>query len=126
MFDRRISTCGASLLDHGDPVSSAHALLATLESFAAAGKMNTAPQQDVLPLGGPSLAVRYAAANPVTRRRFDAVLREADLAARAGMGLILGRAGKQDAATIAAARFLGKAVSASLRKLDNLLQPQAA
>jgi hypothetical protein len=78
MLDVRIPTSGASLLDHDDPMVSIHTMLAALDRFATAGRESIAPQQDTSALPAPSLADRYAAASPIIRRRFDAILREAE------------------------------------------------
>lgn len=126
MFDLPILT-GAAVPPMEDEAYCAVApLLIALEDLAAAGRMNAASQYDNSALAQPSLATRYAAANPIARRRFDAILRESEAVARAGIGLIARRAGRHDPATIAAARFLGTEITGSLRKLESLLAPQSA
>ena len=125
MFNRRISTRDASPLGAGGPCDNVQMLLSHLERFAHAGQNDAALHHGISALATPSLTARYAAANPITRRRFDTVLRETERAAGAGAAILMGRDGKRDAATIAAARFLGKNVAESLRKLENLLTPRA-
>lgn len=126
MFDRRITTSDASPLSVNDMLNSVHSALAALQDFAAARHGHAALQHGIPAFGPPSLAARYAVANSITRRRFDAMLREAETVARAGARLVAGRKGQHDVATIAAARFLGNSVAGSLRRLENLLAPQAA
>lgn len=126
MFDRRIPALTAAPVGFDLPHHAVPTLLATLHDFAVAGQDDVALQQDFSAFAPQSLAQRYAAANSITRRRCEAILREAETSARAGVALIVGRVGRDDRSTIAAARFLGKSVAASLRKLDALLAPQAA
>ncbi|RYE00206.1 MAG: hypothetical protein EOP61_14015 [Sphingomonadales bacterium] len=126
MFDRRIPISDATELTVDDPLGSIQSMLSALEGFAIAGHSHVAVQHDNIALARPSLAARYAAANSITRRRFDAILREAETVARVGFGVVVSRVGQQDAATIAAARFLGKSLSGSLRRLDELLAPTTA
>lgn len=75
---------------------------------------------------GPSLASRYAASAPIVQRRIDALMREAQVIGSAGMRLIGSRRTEADAATVAAARFLGNSLDAILRKVDASLAPSAA
>ena len=126
MFDRRIDPRDASPVGCDYPLGAVHSVLASLETFADAGRFDVAPQHDFFVSMPPSLAARYAAANSITRRRFDAILREAETVLRTGIGLIMARTGQHDPATIAAARFLGKSIAGSIRRLDNLLTPQRA
>jgi hypothetical protein len=126
MLDRRISARDATPVGLYPPLGTVERLLSALDDFAVAGQDDVASQQDFSAFTPLSLAQRYAAANSITRRRFDAILREAETGARAGVALIVARAGRDDRSTIAAARFLGKSVAASLRKLDDLLAPPAA
>lgn len=125
MFDRRILTANATALPLDDHLATVRALLASLQDFAIAGQPDTASQQEFFAPAAQSIARRYAAANSITRRRFDALLREAETVARMGFGLIAGRQGRSDAGTIAAARFLGKSIATTLRRLENLLTPRA-
>ena len=126
MLDVRIPTSGASLLDHDDPMVSIHTMLEALDRFATAGGENIAPQQDTSALAAPLLAARYAAASPIIRRRFDAILREAETVTQAGMTMIAKRAGRHDMATIKAARFLGNYIAGSMGKLEKLVMLQPA
>ena len=121
MLQRPISINEAVPADTDQVIGAVNAALAALADFAVAGSIHVAPQQDNIPLAPHLLAARYAAANSITRRRFDAILREAETVARTGLVLIVGRAGRHDAATAAAARFLGNSIAGSLRRLDNLL-----
>ncbi|KRB82815.1 hypothetical protein ASE00_12380 [Sphingomonas sp. Root710] len=125
MFDRRISTADATALPPGDHLATVRDLLSSLEDFAAAGRSHAASQQDILAPAPQLIAARYAAANSITRRRFDALLSEAETVARMGFGLIASRQGRGDPGTIAAARFLGKSIAATLQRLENLLAPRA-
>lgn len=74
----------------------------------------------------PSLAAGYAAASPIVRRRFEAILREAETIGTTGLKLMASRGGRADAGTIAAARFLGNSLSGSIRKLEALVTPRTA
>lgn len=125
MFDRRISTADATPLLPDDHLATVRDLLSSLQHFAVAGRANTAPQQEFSGSPAESIAVRYAAANSITRRRFDALLREAETVAQMGFGLIASRRGRSDPGTIAAARFLGKSIATTLQRLENLLTPRA-
>ena len=125
MFDQRISCLNASPIGFEPPLDTVRTLLAALDDFAVAGRDDVATQQEFSAFAPLSLGTRYAAANPITRRRFDAILRETETIAQTGIALIVGRSGKPDRSTMVAARFLGKSVAASLRKLDDLLAPQA-
>lgn len=126
MIDLRISAHNAVEDGCGQSVDDVRALLASLEDFALASTANVASQQGFSAPAPSSLAARYAAANSISRRRFDAVLREAETVAHIGVALIIGRADRQDRSTATAARFLGKSLMASLHKLDDLLGPQIA
>jgi hypothetical protein len=95
--------------------------LAVLAHFADARPVNVASHNENIQPSPHKLAAAYAAANSITRRRFDALLREADTVARTGLGLIVERGAGPDRATIAAARFLGNSLSASLRRMENLV-----
>lgn len=73
-----------------------------------------------------ALVAGYAAASPIVRRRFEAILREAETIGTTGLSLMTSRGGRADAGTIAAARFLGHSLDASIRRLEALLPPHAA
>jgi hypothetical protein len=126
MLDLRISA--QSAVDDGlhQSFDDVRALLTSLENLALASTLHAASQQEFSAPAPSSLATRYAAANSLSRRRFDAVLRDAETVAHVGVALIIGRADRQDRSTATAARFLGKSLMASLRKLDDLLGPQIA
>lgn len=124
MFDRRISTIDAAALPLDEHLATVHALLSSLQDFAVAGRNDAALQHDNSSPTSQSIAVRYAAANSITRRRFDALLREAETVARLGFGLIAGRQGRSDPGTITAARFLGRNITTTLQRLETLLTPR--
>jgi len=118
MFDRRILTVDATPLALEDHLAPIQSMLAMLGEFAVAN----APHGDAqAPVGGGSLAARYAAASPIVRRRFDAILREAETIGAVGLKLVAARAGGADPATIAAARFLGRSIENALRRLEKLV-----
>ncbi len=121
MFDRRITTRDAAPSTVDDAFASVRTMLDSLADFAGAQSKYGAPQHGVSTPEPHSIAARYAAANSITRRRFDAMLRETETSARMGFGLMAARSGRTDAGTIAAARFLGNSLTSSLRRLDNLL-----
>ncbi|KKC26284.1 hypothetical protein [Sphingomonas sp. SRS2] len=124
MFERRITTSDATAVGLEEQLDAVRSLLSALQDFAIAGRPDVALQQHISAPAPQSLGTRYAAANPITRRRFDALLGEADTVARMGFGLIAGRHGRSDPGTIAAARFLGKSVAATMQRLENLLKPR--
>lgn len=123
MFDRAVSTRDATPLQADEHLDTLRSLMSALQDFAVAGPSDAAVQQDVFVAAPLWLAGRYATANSITRRRFDAVLREADTVARMGYGVLAGRRGRSDAGTVTAARFLGNSLSTTLRRLENLLAP---
>jgi hypothetical protein len=126
MFDRHISTSDATPVSAVDMLGMVESTLSSLETFAVAEHRDVATQHDFSLSPPRSLAERYAAANSITRRRCDAILREAEGVARTGLGLVMARADRHDRATIAAARFLGNRIAGSIRRLENLLSLHAA
>ena len=125
MFDRPVISTNPTSLDLDARLATLQAMLATIRAFAGAKLDDTAWQYEIL-AGDPRLrAARYAGANSITRRRFDAILREAETVGTAGLRLIDGRRARGDAATIAAARFLSNAVGTAIRRLENLLPARA-
>ena len=126
MLDLRISARNAAPDGCGQTIDAVWTLLKSLDDVALASQSDAAPQQEISALAPSSLAARYAAANSVTQRRFDAILREAETIAHVGVALIIGRADRQDRFSATAARFLGKSLRASLHKLDDLLGRQIA
>ncbi len=126
MLDRHNRAVDASYVSFDSPLDTVRTLLTALDDFALAGNQYAASQHRFSAFAPQSLASRYAAANSITRRRFDAILGEAETTARTGVALIIARGARPDRSTIVAARFLGKSVAASLRKLDALLAPQTA
>ncbi|ATE66770.1 hypothetical protein [Rhizorhabdus dicambivorans] len=122
MYETRIQANGATARASAELLAPMQAMLDMLSGFADAA----APQSTANGGLSPCLAARYAAASPIARRRFDAVLREAETIGTTGLRLVMGRCDRADAATIAAARFLGNSLDAALRRLDHLLPAQAA
>lgn len=125
MFDRRISAENAASAAAEDILAPVHSMLVLLEGFAVARHLDDAPQYENGAGCTTTLAARYAAANSITRRRFDAILREAETTGKAGLGLILGRVAHADAATAAAARFLGNSLGSAVRRLEKLVSTPA-
>lgn len=125
MFDRRISTENVASAAAEDILAPIHSALALLNGFAAARHPDDAPQYENGTECTTTLARRYATANTITRRRFDAILREAETTGMAGLGLILGRATHADASTAAAARFLGNSLGSAVRRLEKLVSTPA-
>ena len=75
---------------------------------------------------GASLASRYARSTPIARRRIDALMREAQVVGTTGMRLVADRRIRPDAATAAAAHFLGNSLDRILRQVEATLAPSAA
>jgi hypothetical protein len=121
MLERRISSEDATPAQTSETLDAVCLALATLRDFANAESRNVALQHDNDSLPAYALAAHYAGADSITRRRFDALLRETESVAQTGLALIVGRSGRHDHGTIAAARFLGNSIAASLRRLENLL-----
>ena len=121
MLERRIRISDATSIGTDEALNAVSLALMALEDFAGAESFSAALRYEKSRLSPCSLATRYAAANSITRRRFDALLRETESVARTGLTLIIGRSGRHDRGTVVAARFLGKSLAASLRRLDNLL-----
>lgn len=114
MFETRIAKDGRLAADAEAALFPVHAMLAQLAAFTGSGDSAKAGFS-------PSLPIRYAAASPIARRRFDAILNEAETIGTTGLKLIAGRSGTPDAATAAAARFLGNSLVGALRRLDGML-----
>lgn len=119
MFEARISRDGAAPVAVPEALEPVTAMLSRLAGFAGAA---SAPKAGLVP----GLAARYAAASPVARRRFDAVLHDAETIGTTGVRLIAGRSGAADPATMAAARFLGNSLDTALRRLDEILPAATA
>lgn len=126
MLEARFSPVAAMSAGVGDELASVRSMLALFGDLASAASQNIASQQAIDGGSPDPLVMRYAAANPITRRRFDALLREAETIAAVGLKLVMGRGGKGDAGTIAAARFLGRSLQAAIGRLDALLPAKAA
>ena len=126
MSDRSIAYADSAELLHDRQLTPVRSMLAMLNDFAGARSHDIAPQDENPAIVRYSLATRYAAANSITRRRFDAILREAELIGGVGLALMAGRRDRSDPGSITAARFLGKSIDALLCRLDKLLTPQAA
>lgn len=126
MLEARMAFPAGSAEERADCLGPVHSLLAQLQDFAGTAAGDTAPHDEIVTGSPHPLALRYAAANTITRRRFDALLREAETAGTVGLHLIMARGGRSDPGTIAAARFLGNMIDATLRKLDNLMSAPSA
>ena len=124
MFDRPVITAEATPVGLDDQLSQLQAMLALAGEYANMEYTIAAPQHENGAAAPSSLAARYATANSITRRRFDTILREAETMATVGVRLITRRCGRTDAATIAAARFLGTTIDAAIRRLENMLSPR--
>jgi hypothetical protein len=125
MLARPITVSDISFSASREAFGALGSALAALEHFAPAGNGDAATQHENSQPSPHKLAAAYAAANSLTRRRFDAMLREADTIARAGLALILGCGAGPDRATIAAARFLGNSLTGTLRRMENLVASTA-
>ena len=123
MYEAHISTMAAMPAFAGEDLEPLRSAMAALDGVAGAARPGFAAE----PAGSaPSIAARYAGAGPVARRRFDAMLREAETVGATGLRLVAGRCGRADAGTIAAARFLGSSLDTLLRRLDDILPPSSA
>lgn len=126
MFEAKIMAAESG---SSSPVVSVAALRSMTEALGnlASNVTKDCQPYSALLAGSPhSLAAGYAAASPITRRRFEAVLREAETIGATGLALIAARSGRTDTGTIAAARFLGNSLSGSIRKLEALVQRRSA
>jgi hypothetical protein len=119
MFETRISADGATPAAAAEMIEPIRAMIERLADFTVAAQPAKAGFS-------PNLAMRYAAASPIARRRFDAILHETETIGTTGLRLIAGRNGKADPATMAAAQFLGNSLDTALRRLDELLPNRAA
>lgn len=126
MFDQRIDSRNAAPASGKAVVSLVRSLLASLDEFAIAAKKFSASHHSNSTDSTALLGQRYAAANSVTRRRFDTLLKEAQLIGAVGIKLVEARPGGNEASTIAAARFLGSSLATALHRLENLIAPQSA
>jgi len=126
MFDVRISIADSIPVETLDGIETLESMANALRALAPVTHADFAAYQAAPRDFRGSLAERYAASSPIVRRRCDALLREAETVGTTGLRLIASRAGRLDAGTIAAARFLGSSLSATLRKLDQLTAPRAA
>jgi len=95
--------------------------LDALETLACSGCEYLAPQHSLYPGSPHPLAARYARANPVLQRRFEAELRAAEALARMALMVLARRPDKSFPASRMAAHFLGKQIEAALARLDELV-----
>jgi hypothetical protein len=112
--------------DTADSVEALRFMADSLGQFS--GNVTKSFQRDSAEEAGsrPSLVAAYAGASPVARRRFEAMLREAEAVGTMGLRLMSARGGRSDAGTIAAASFLGKSLTTTIGRLEALLLPRAA
>lgn len=126
MFQARIATVDMGPAGMAANVAALRFMTEALRDLAGSVTKDCSLQPAAEAGSIPSLAAGYASAHPVVRRRFDAILREAETIGTTGLKLMAARGGRTDAGTIAAARFLGNSLSASIRRLEALVLPRAA
>ena len=126
MYETRIAIEQAVPATTTEPLDQVHAMLAALTDLTGTHPADNAVGSAEDSASPAPLAARYLAASPIARRRFDAMLREAETTGTAGLRLVTRRNGKSDVATIAAARFLGNSLERTLRQLEDLLPAQVA
>lgn len=126
MFEGQKSFESAAPADASDCIAPVHAMLSLIRDLAPTDASDIAVQHVLLAGTTAALSTRYAAANTITRRRFDALIREAETVGTIGLKLIIARGGRSDPGTIAAARFLGRSLETLVRKLENLMPSQTA
>jgi hypothetical protein len=124
MFEARISTRAAAPAGLAECLDALRSIDLMIRDVAAPDADHDARQSALNGGSSQSLALRYAAANGIAQRRCDAILREADTIARTGLALVTARAGRPDAGTIAAARFLGNSIDGLVRRLETTLAPR--
>jgi hypothetical protein len=126
MYETRIAIDKPLSAGTSEPLAPVHAMLATLAGLVDARRAGISPGSAEDGASPTPLATRYMAASPIARRRFDAILHEAETIGTTGLQLITRRNGKIDAGTIAAARFLGNSLERTLRQLEDILPTPAA
>lgn len=126
MFQARIATGDLGPVDMMANVAALRFMTEALRDLASSVTKDCSLQPAAEAASVPSLAAGYASAHPVVRRRFEAILREAETIGTTGLKLMTVRGGRTDAGTIAAARFLGNSLSASIERLEALVLPRTA
>nr|WP_047166364.1 hypothetical protein [Sphingomonas sp. Y57] len=126
MFQAKIPAIEGGAIERMDGIAALHLLVQALEGVAVPARKSAAAE--ITRQGGSldTLASGYAAASPIVRRHFEAILREAETVGTAGLKLMAARGGRTDAGTVAAARFLGNSLGASIRRLEALVLPRTA
>ncbi|ARR52916.1 hypothetical protein [Rhizorhabdus wittichii] len=126
MFQAKMTTIDGGAIEEMDGVAALRLMARALDDLAGSTTGHL-PPQTAREAGSPdALASGYAAASPIVRRRFEAILREAEAVGTTGLSLMAARGGRADAGTIAAARFLGNSLGGSIRRLEALVLPRAA
>jgi hypothetical protein len=126
MFQAKIAVTDDVAADTMASVAALRFMTSALRDLANSVTKDFSGQPAVEAGSPPSLAAGYAAASPIVRRRFEAILREAETIGTTGLRLMASRGGRADAGTIAAARFLGNSLNGSIRRLEALVMPRAA
>lgn len=126
MYEARITAADTGTTDTAASVAALRFMTQALRDLGQIVTKDFAPDAASMAGSSHSLAAGYAAASPIARRRFEAILREAETMGTTGLTLMAGRSGRPDAGTIAAARFLGNSLSSAIRKLETLVLPRAA
>lgn len=126
MFQAKIATIDGGVIDDMAGVAALRLMAQALDDLAGSATAHVPPQTAPQARSSDVLASGYAAASPIVRRRFEAILREAEAVGTTGLTLMASRGGRADAGTIAAARFLGSSLGASIRRLEALVLPRAA
>ncbi|KQX17682.1 MULTISPECIES: hypothetical protein [unclassified Sphingomonas] len=126
MFNAKIVPIDNGPADMMANVAALRFMTEALGDLAGSVTKDCSPQPAAEAGSAPSLATGYASACPVARRRFEAILREAETIGTTGLKLMAARGGRTDAGTIAAARFLGSSLDASIRRLEALVLRRTA
>lgn len=125
MFQAKMAAIDGDAIDRMDGVAALRLMAQALDGLAGSTAGHI-PRQTARKAGSPdALASGYAAASPIVRRRFEAILREAEAIGTTGLKLMAARGGRADAGTIAAACFLGSSLGDSIRRLEALVLPRA-
>lgn len=126
MFQSKIATIDGSAIERMDEIAALRLMAQALEDLGGSTTGHVPPQTARQAASPDALASGYGAASPIVRRRFEAILREAEAVGTTGLKLMATRGGRADAGTIAAARFLGSSLDGSIRRLEALILPRAA
>jgi hypothetical protein len=126
MFQAKIATAESGSMDMMASVAALRFMTKAMGGLAISVTKDCSPQPADEAGYTPLLASGYAAASPIVRRRFEALLREAETIGTTGLKLMSARGARADAGTIAAAGFLGSLLGASIGRLEALVLPHAA